>query len=234
MGQKVSPVGIRLGITRHAESHWYANKSEYALFIQEDQHIRNYVHRTRAECRILKIEIERQALGVRLRISSMKAIALVGSGGKRLKTLCSELHRECLIIRRNYFSLSHLPERSSPQFRTHRIQVFVRKVDCPESNASCLANFMSMALEKRVPFRRVFRTVQDRARNFGNVKGLRLQISGRLNGAEIARVEWVRRGRVPLHTFSADLDYACQSASTTYGLLGVKVWIFSQSKEKSY
>ena len=93
---------------------------------------------------------------------------------------------------------------------------------------------MSMALEKRISFRRVFRIIQDRAKNFGNVKGLRLQISGRLNGVEIARVEWVRRGQVPLHTFLDDLNYTYQSANTIYGLLGVKIWIFSLFKEKSY
>ena len=92
MGQKISSMGVRLGIINYTGSHWYANKSEYVFFIQEDKHIRNYVYQTYAECRILKIEIERQVLGVRLRISSMKVISLVGSGGKKLKMLCCELH----------------------------------------------------------------------------------------------------------------------------------------------
>lgn len=225
MGQKTHPIGVRLGIIQKTRSIWYAKKSEYALFIKEDHHLRNYVIQTRNNCGISSIEIERRGYGVRVRISSAQIIPFVGKEGSSLEKLRRELQLECKKIRLNYFKLFGLLKDEN-LIEKFEIQIFLRQLDCPESDARCIANFIAMEVEKRVPFRRVLRLAQDRSIKLGKVRGLRIQISGRLNGAEIARTEWVRSGRVPLHTLSADLDYSRRAAHTIYGLLGIKVWIF--------
>jgi large subunit ribosomal protein L16 len=149
---------------------------------------------------------------------------LVGPEGQSLKKLRFELQKKCKRFRLSYFKFFDSQKICTSE--KIEIQVFVRQSNCSESDAQCIASFVVTEVEKRIPFRRVLRIAQERAQNLGKVRGLRLQISGRLNGAEIARTEWVRSGRVPLHTISADLDYASKNASTIYGLLGVKVWIF--------
>jgi len=149
---------------------------------------------------------------------------LVGPEGQSLKKLRFELQKKCQRFRLNYFKIFDYQKICTSE--KTEVQIFVRQSSCSESNAQSLASFVVSEVEKRIPFRRVLRIAQERAQNLGKVRGLRIQISGRLNGAEIARTEWVRSGRVPLHTLSADLDYASKNASTIYGLLGVKVWIF--------
>jgi small subunit ribosomal protein S3 len=168
--------------------------------------------------------VDRRGTGIRLRISSFQARSLVGSEGQSLEKLRFELQQKCQKFRLNYFkNFDNLKIYENEKIE---IQVFVRQLNCSESDAQSIASFVVAEVEKRIPFRRVLRIAQERAQNLGKVRGLRLQISGRLNGAEIARTEWVRSGRVPLHTISADLDYARKNAHTIYGLLGVKVWIF--------
>ena len=224
MGQKTHPIGLRIGITQRARSNWYAKKSKYAFFVKEDHYLRNYVFKTRNTCIISKIEVDRRGIGIRLRISSPQIRSLVGPEGQSLKKLRLELQKKCLRFRINYFKIFDYQKISTSE--KIEIQIFVRQSSCSESDAQCIASFVVAEVEKRIPFRRVLRLAQERAQNLGKVRGLRIQISGRLNGAEIARTEWVRSGRVPLHTLSADLDYASKSASTIYGLLGIKVWIF--------
>jgi small subunit ribosomal protein S3 len=224
MGQKTHPIGFRLGITQSSRSNWYAQKSKYAFFVKEDYFLRNYVSQTRKNCNISEIEIDRRGKRIRIRISSSQLSSLVGSEGQFLEKLRLELKQKCQKFRLKYFVL--LEDLDVCKNEKLDIQVFVRQLICSESDAQCIAGFVVSEVEKRIPFRRVLRIAQERAQNLGKVRGLRLQISGRLNGAEIARAEWVRSGRVPLHTISADLDYACKSAHTIYGLLGVKVWIF--------
>jgi small subunit ribosomal protein S3 len=150
----------------------------------------------------------------------------VGSEGKELEGLRQKIQIKCWSFRSKYFQHFSLPKIESKMHIKPEIQIFVRQLRYPEADARCLADFIVLELEKRTIFRRVLRIAQDRAQNLGQVRGLRFQVSGRLNGVEIARTEWVRSGRVPLHTFSANLDYASKTARTIYGLLGVKVWVF--------
>jgi small subunit ribosomal protein S3 len=225
MGQKTNPIRIRIGITHQPRSSWYAKKSEYSFFVGEDYHIRKYIFQTRHNCIISAIEIDRQGIGVRVRISSSQIRPLVGSEGKSLEKLRSELKRACRDFRINYFNFSSL-RKNWNQNEKIEIQIFVRKLLCSESDASYLSGFIAAEIAKRVPFRRVFRLAQTRAQSFDKVLGIRLQISGRLGGAEIARTEWIRSGCVPLHTLSAYLDYSQKDVKTIYGLLGIKVWIF--------
>jgi small subunit ribosomal protein S3 len=151
---------------------------------------------------------------------------LIGTEKGNLETLRCYLQKECQRIRQDY--LRHLGILSTEFTITEKteVQIFVRQVARPEREAECLAEFIVTELEKRTPFRRILRISQERAENLGQTNGLRIQIRGRLNGAEIARTEWIRNGRVPLHTFSANLGYASKAAHTIYGLLGIKIWIY--------
>jgi small subunit ribosomal protein S3 len=228
MGHKVHPIGIRLGIRHTHSAHWYAKGNGYVFFLTEDQYLRSYVHRTYRQYLISEIEIDRYGISVRLRISvpTPQIKLLVGPDGKSLDIFSQHLQKKCHRFRRRHVLRFDFLQTSSRILENPGFQVFVRNLSSPEANARYLANFIVAELEKRTPFRRVIRISQEQAQNLDLVKGLRLQVSGRLNGAEIARTEWIRRGSVPLHTFSADLDYAYKTARTIYGLLGVKVWIF--------
>merc|ERR1712118_124598 len=226
MGQKIHPMGIRLGITKISSSRWFAKNTNYAFFIREDQHIRHYLNQTYNHCIISEIKIERRMIGVRVRISAAQVKPLIGLRGANIEKLRCSLQEECQHLRRDYLRGVSTLKIDSTIYEETEVQVFVRQVVCPEKEAQCLADFIVTELEKRTPFRRILRISQERAEGLGKTNGLRIQVSGRLNGAEIARTEWIRRGRVPLHTFSADLDYACKTASTIYGLLGIKVWIY--------
>jgi large subunit ribosomal protein L16 len=226
MGQKVHPIGVRLGITKKSCSHWYAKGRDYVFFLAEDKYLRDYVFQFCRQCMISKIEIERRKAGIRFRISIAQVEFFVGSEGKILEVLRQNLKQKCGAFRSDYvrhFSFSKLILEAT---KNPEIQIFIRQLRSPEADSQCLTDFIVFELEKRVPFRRVLRIAKERAQNLGQVLGLRLQASGRLNGAEIARTEWVREGRVPLHTFSADLDYAQKVARTAHGLLGIKIWIF--------
>jgi small subunit ribosomal protein S3 len=215
-----------LGITKKSCSRWYAKGKDYAFFLREDKYLRDYVSHFCRRCIISGIEIDRRGVRIRLRISVAQVGFFVGSDGQVLEKLSQTLEKKCWSFRSKYFQHVRFSKDSFKEFNTPKIQIFVRQVDCPEADAQCLAGFISLELEKRVPFRRVLRMTYERVKNLSQVLGVRLQISGRLNGADIARTEWVRRGRVPLHTFSIGLDYACRTASTVYGLLGIKRWIF--------
>ena len=207
MGQKTHPLGFRLGITQEHKSHWYANFNQYANILQEDDKIRTYINRIAKSTSISNVQINRNGLNdqLQLNIETGKPGILVGDRGTGLKTLLANL------------------KKLLPENRQLTIKVFeVEKVDL---NASLLADLVAEQLEKRIAFRRAIRDALQRAQN-QNVKGIKIQVSGRLNGAEIARSEWIREGRVPLQTLRADLDYATQEANTIYGVLGIKVWLF--------
>jgi small subunit ribosomal protein S3 len=226
MGQKTHPIGIRLGINRQSFSKWYAKKGQYAFFVNEDHHIRSYVLQKCRSCIISNIEIDRRGLRIRLCISAAQVRALIGIDGSALTILRKQLKQECQYVRHSYYKRFGAWTNDLKIRDGIDIQIFVRKITQPESEASCLADFIVLELEKRTPFRRIMRIAQERAQNLGKVRGVRVQVTGRLNGAEIARTEWIRRGQVPLHTLSANLDYTNKTAHTIYGLLGVKVWLF--------
>ena len=207
MGQKTHPLGFRLGITQEHKSKWYANFNQYANILQEDDKIRTYINTIAKVNSISNVQINRNGLNdqIQLNIETGKPGILVGDMGAGLENLLKNI------------------KKILPESRQLTINVFeVEKVDL---NASLLADLVAEQLEKRIAFRRAIREALQRAQK-QNVNGIKIQVSGRLNGAEIARSEWIREGRVPLQTLRADIDYATQEANTIYGVLGIKVWLF--------
>ena len=207
MGQKTHPLGFRLGITQEHKSKWYANFNQYANILEEDDKIRTYINTIAQANSIANLQINRNGLNdqIQLNIETGKPGILVGDMGAGLENLLNNI------------------KKILPESRQLTINVFeVEKVDL---NASLLADLVAEQLEKRIAFRRAIREALQRAQK-QNVKGIKIQVSGRLNGAEIARSEWIREGRVPLQTLRADIDYATQEANTIYGVLGIKVWLF--------
>jgi small subunit ribosomal protein S3 len=207
MGQKTHPLGFRLGITQEHKSKWYANFNQYANILQEDDKIRTYIDRIAKTNSISNIQINRNGLNdqIQLNIETGKPGILVGDVGAGLENLLTNI------------------KKILPSSRQLTINIFeVEKVDL---NAALLADLVAEQLEKRIAFRRAIRDTLQRAQK-QNVNGIKIQVSGRLNGAEMARSEWIREGRVPLQTLRADIDYAAKEANTIYGVLGIKVWLF--------
>jgi small subunit ribosomal protein S3 len=207
MGQKTHPLGFRLGITQEHKSTWYANLNQYANILKEDDKIRTYINTISKANSISNVRINRNGLNdqIQLNIETGKPGILVGDLGSGLETLLTNI------------------KKLLPSSRQLTINVFeVEKVDL---NATLLADLVAEQLEKRIAFRRAIREALQRAQK-QNVNGIKIQVSGRLNGAEIARSEWIREGRVPLQTLRADIDYATTEANTIYGVLGIKVWLF--------
>jgi small subunit ribosomal protein S3 len=207
MGQKTHPLGFRLGIIQNHKSTWYANFNQYSNILKEDDKIRTYINTIAKANSISNVQINRNGLNdqIQLNIETGKPGILVGNLGAGLETLLNNV------------------KKLLPRDRQLTINVFeVEKVDL---NSSLLADLVAEQLEKRIAFRRAIREALQRAQK-QNVNGIKIQVSGRLNGAEIARSEWIREGRVPLQTLRADIDYATKEANTIYGVLGIKVWLF--------
>ena len=205
MGQKIHPIGFRLGVTKEHLSRWYADPKRYPELLQEDHLIRQYVFKELSNAGIAKVRIERKADQIDLEIHTARPGVVVGRGGSGIEKLRTEL-QEMLGNQR-------------------QIRINVIEVSRVDADAALIAEYITQQLEKRVSFRRVVRQAIQRAQR-AEVQGIKIQVGGRLNGAEIARTEWVREGRVPLHTLRADIDYAYRTALTIYGILGVKVWVF--------
>jgi small subunit ribosomal protein S3 len=205
MGQKIHPVGFRLGITKDHLSCWYADQKLYPERLQEDHKIRQYIDKNLNNAGISAIRIERKADQIDLEVHTARPGVVVGRGGKGIEELRLNLQ--------------------SALGNNRQIRINVIEVQKVDADAVLIAEYIAQQLEKRVSFRRVVRQAIQRAQR-AEVKGIKVQISGRLNGAEIARTEWTREGRVPLHTLRADIDYAYRTAKTIYGILGVKIWIF--------
>lgn len=205
MGQKTHPLGFRLGITQKHKSIWYAHFDQYSKMIEEDFKIRSCFHSLQKKANISNIEVNRNGLNTQiyLNIQTAKPGVLVGENGLEMKNLLSNLQKVL--------------------FNEKKITLNIVEVDC---NASLIADLIIVQLEKRVAFRRAIRNALKEVQK--KVKGIKIQVSGRLNGAEIARSEWIREGRVPLQTLRAEIDYAAKEASTIYGILGVKVWLFNK------
>ena len=204
MGQKVDPRGLRLGITRTWDSNWYADKKEYAKYFHEDIKIRSLVKTTYFQAGISKVKIERtSASNVAILIHTAKAGIVIGRKGSEIESLRAKL--EALTGK--------------------KVSVKVQEVKDFNKDAVLVAESISTSVGKRVAYKRAVGQAVMRAMKAG-AKGIKVMVSGRLNGAEIARAEWVVEGKVPLHTLRADIDYATSTAHTTYGALGIKVWIF--------
>lgn len=202
MGQKVNPIGLRLNIVRTWESIWYAGR-DYAKFLFEDQKIRKYVKDRLYHAGVSKVKIARTGDKVRIKIHTARPGIVIGKKGTEIEALKKDLDnltkREC-----------HLD---------------IQEVRRPEADAQLVAESVAMQLVRRIAFRRAMKKAVNVALKFG-AKGIKISCSGRLGGAEMSRTEWYREGRVPLHTLRADLDYGFAEAKTTYGIIGVKVWIF--------
>ena len=206
MGQKVHPLGFRLRITQSHRSSWFANKKTYSLILQEDYKIRTYIRREFSSAGISKIEIERRSDQVELDIHTSRPGIIVGRSGTGIDRIKEDLQK----------TLKY----------SNQIRVNVTELKNMDADANIIGEFIAEQLEKRIPFRRATRQAIQKAQR-ANAQGIKVQVSGRLNGAEIARSEWVREGRVPLQTLRADVDYATKEANTTYGILGIKVWVFN-------
>lgn len=206
MGQKTHPLGFRLGITQTHRSSWFELKNSYPSALQEDYKIREYIEKNLSAAGISKIEINRKSDQVELEIHTSRPGIIVGRSGAGIEKLKRDLQ--------------------SLVDSSKKLRINVNELAKPDGDASLIAEFIAQQLEKRVAFRRATRQAIQKAQRV-NIEGIKVQVSGRLNGAEIARSEWVREGRVPLQTIRADIDYATKRAQTTYGVLGIKVWVFN-------
>ena len=206
MGQKTHPLGFRLGITQKHRSSWFEPKESYPQILEEDYKIRTYLEKSLSSAGISKIEIHRKSDQIELEIHTSRPGVIVGRSGTNIEKLKEDLNKNLK--------------------KSRQIRINVTELTKADSDASLIAEFIAQQLEKRVAFRRATRQAIQKAQRL-NIQGIKVQVSGRLNGAEIARSEWVREGRVPLQTLRADIDYATKRAQTTYGVLGVKVWVFN-------
>ena len=207
MGQKTHPLGFRLGITQEHRSGWYANFNQYKNLLEEDDKIRTYLNKLARSASISDIKINRNGLGdqIQLNIETGRPGALVGENGLGIENLLKNIKK----------FLSN----------NHQVTINIVEVEKVNLNASLIGDLVVKQLEERVAFKRAMREALQAAQE-DNVSGIKIQVSGRLNGAEIARSEWVREGRVPLQTLRADIDYCAKEANTIYGVLGIKVWLF--------
>ncbi len=202
MGQKVNPLGLRLNITRTWDSIWYADK-EYSTYLIEDQKIKKFLKVKLQHAGLSKVIIERTGDKVRVKLFTARPGIVIGKKGAEIEILKKDLEK--LVGR--------------------KVTLDIQEVRRPEADAQLVAESIASQLVRRVAFRRAMKKAVNSALRFG-VQGIKISCSGRLGGAEMSRCEWVREGRVPLHTLRADVDYALAEALTTYGIIGVKVWIF--------
>jgi len=203
MGQKVHPTGIRLGIVKKHTSTWYAGSDEYADKLNTDLQVRAYIQKALENASVSRVEIERPANTARITIHTARPGIVIGKKGEDVEKLRTAVSK-----------LMGVP-----------VHINIEEVRKPDLDATLVAQGVASQLERRVMFRRAMKRAVQNAMRQG-AQGIKIQVGGRLGGAEIARSEWYREGRVPLHTLRADIDYATAEASTTYGIIGVKVWIF--------
>jgi len=203
MGQKVNPIGLRLGVNRTWDSRWYASRGEYARLLHEDLKMRDHILESRKQAGISKVVIERPHKKCRVTIHSARPGVVIGKKGADIEKL----------------------RRAVAKLTDSDVVINIVEIRKPELDAQLVAESISQQLERRVAFRRAMKRAVQSAMRLG-AEGIRINCSGRLGGAEIARMEWYREGRVPLHTLRADVDYGVATAFTTYGTCGVKVWIF--------
>jgi small subunit ribosomal protein S3 len=203
MGQKVHPTGIRLGIVKDWASKWYASSTNYADYLNTDLKVRDFIQKKLAQASVSRIQIERPANNAHITIHTARPGIVIGKKGEDIEALRKELSEMM----------------GSP------VHVNIEEIRKPELDAQLVAEGVAQQLERRIMFRRAMKRAVTNTLRLG-AQGIRINVAGRLNGAEIARTEWYREGRVPLHTLRADIDYGFAEANTTYGVIGVKVWIF--------
>ena len=203
MGQKIHPIGFRLGVQRIWTAKWFGTNKTFASTLAEDIKVRDYLKKKLAHASVSKVLVERPAKNARITIFSGRPGVVIGKKGEDIEVLRSELAR-----------MMSVP-----------VHVSIEEVRKPEIDAQLIAANIASQLEKRIMFRRAMKRAMQNAMRLG-AQGIKIMSSGRLNGAEIARTEWYREGRVPLHTLRADIDYGFYEAKTTYGIIGVKVWVY--------
>ncbi|AKU13926.1 30S ribosomal protein S3 [Azoarcus sp. CIB] len=203
MGQKIHPTGFRLAVTRDWSSRWFASSRDYSKMLHEDIKVRDFLKKKLAHASVGRIIIERPAKNARITLFSARPGVVIGKKGEDIELLKRELQK-----------IMGVP-----------VHVNIEEVRKPEVDAKLIADSIAQQLEKRIMFRRAMKRAMQNAMRLG-AQGIKIMSAGRLNGAEIARTEWYREGRVPLHTLRADIDYGVAEASTTYGIIGIKVWVY--------
>jgi small subunit ribosomal protein S3 len=206
MGQKVHPIGIRLGITKEWTSKWYADSKNFPILVEQDHRIREFLQKRLKDASISQVHIERPAKKVNITIHTARPGIVIGKKGEDIERLRTDVSR-----------LLSMPLQD--------VRLNISEIRKPELDAKLVAEGIAQQLERRVQFRRAMRRAVTNTMRVG-AEGIKVKVSGRLNGAEIARSEWYREGRVPLHTLRADIDYGLAESKTTYGIIGVKVWVF--------
>jgi len=203
MGQKIHPIGFRLSVLRNWSSKWYANTKAFPGMLQEDIKVREFLKQKLAHAAVSRIIIERPAKNAKITIFSARPGIVIGKKGEDIESLKAQLQK-----------LLHVP-----------VHINIEEVRKPELDAQLIADSIAQQLQKRIMFRRAMKRAITNAMRLG-AQGIKIMSAGRLNGIEIARTEWYREGRVPLHTLRADIDYGTSEAKTTYGIIGIKVWVF--------
>ncbi len=203
MGQKVHPTGIRLGIVKDWTSRWYANSQNYPVLLLQDLKVREYIKQKLAHASVSRVQINRPANNANITVHTARPGIVIGKKGEDID-----------ILRQNISAMMGVP-----------VQLNVEEIRKPELDAYLVAESIAQQLEKRIMYRRAMKRAVTNTMRLG-AEGIKITVAGRLNGAEIARTEWYREGRVPLHTLRADIDYGTAEAKTTYGIIGIKVWIF--------
>jgi small subunit ribosomal protein S3 len=203
MGQKIHPTGFRLSVNKNWSSRWYSNSKNFPSMLHEDIKVRDFLKKKLAHAAVSKIVIERPAKNAKITVHSARPGVVIGKKGEDIENLRGQLQR-----------LMGVP-----------VHVNIEEVRKPEVDAQLIADSIAQQLEKRIMFRRAMKRAMQNAMRLG-AQGIKIMSAGRLNGIEIARTEWYREGRVPLHTLRADIDYGTSEAKTTYGVIGIKVWVF--------
>jgi small subunit ribosomal protein S3 len=204
MGQKINPIGFRLAVNRNWSSKWYANSRAFAPMLAEDIKVRDFLKRKLAHASVGRVLIERPAKDARITIFSARPGVVIGKKGEEIESLKAELRRIMGV---------------------QQVHVNIEEIRKPEIDAQLIADSIAQQLEKRIMFRRAMKRAMQNAMRLG-AQGIKIMSAGRLNGIEIARTEWYREGRVPLHTLRADIDYGMGEAKTNYGVIGIKVWVY--------
>ena len=203
MGQKIHPTGFRLPVTRDWTSRWYASSQDFSKMLQEDLKVRDYLKKRLSHASVARVVIERPAKNARITLYSARPGVVIGKKGEDIEALKRDLQQ-----------IVGVP-----------VHVNIEEVRKPEIDAKLIADSIAQQLEKRIMFRRAMKRAMQNAMRLG-AQGIKIMSAGRLNGAEIARTEWYREGRVPLHTLRANIDYGVSEAKTTYGIIGIKVWVY--------
>lgn len=212
MGHKTNPTGIRLGITTDWQSRWFGARKRYTENLRKDVEMREFIRSNWKSAMIASVEIERSTGSIRVILRTSRPGVLIGRGGTGIEDLTR-------VIKKRFFAGKRID-----------LKVEVQEVKHVEENAMLIAYQVAEQLEKRMPFRRILKTTLDQIEGNKNVQGMKIEVSGRLGGAEMSRREWLSKGKIPLHTLRSDIDFAKAEARTTYGVIGVKVWIYKGDK----